>query len=279
MAEVDPDIEEKFRALSTRMVKKPPSVRQPDGSQKIVVLQNQDKKQFTESWSEPDRQPASFIHPFRACIMGRVGSGKTALASNIICKWAKPLFDRIIVCHPDGMSKDWNHGGVEMVAEPPLLEEFIIPPCNACGGEDPECEECFGEEPVKPKIALVFDDYPLNKLSGDAAINVDRLLGYASSHLGLSIVMTAQRAFNIPVSLRQYCNVHIYYRQPDGRVTTILEDITALPRGSLQEIFDGFENNFQYICIDETDGAIWPFRYPTIVDPKPRPQRVKKFGK
>ena len=276
MAGLDPQIEEKFKALSASLTKRPPAVRQPDGSQQVVVLQNKDKEQFTESWKEKDRQPGSFIHPFRACIMGRVGSGKTALASQIVCCWAKPAFDRVIVCHPDGTSKDWSHGGVEMVSTPPLVEDFIIPPCSDCGGGDPECEECFGEDPVKPKIALVFDDFALNKLTGEDAINVDRLLGYASSHLGLSIIMSTQRPFNIPVSFRHYCNVHIYYRQPDGRVTNVLEDITALPRGSLQEIFDGFDSNFQYICIDETDGAIWPFRYPTIMEPKPRPHRVRK---
>lgn len=208
--------------------------------QQMLVLPNDDKDSLSNEKWDRKREPGSFPWPSRLFLCGPPGSGKTNVARLITLVWAKPLFDRVIVVHCDPEnSTEWDHEGVEVVGEPPELSEF--------------------EKGVK--TALVFDDYPLQKLKGEAAVNVDRILGYGSTHLGITCLLCCQRPFTVPVAYRQYCNVSIVWPQLDSRLHTQTEDIVGLPRSTLANLFSKHcSEPTDSITIDNTKGTPWPLR-------------------
>lgn len=217
-------------------------------SQTVVGLGNKDKEDLTESWKEkPRREPGSIPHPFRAFLCGPPNSGKSLIAQHLALLWPSPLFEKVTVIHCDPENtREWDFDGVEVVGEPPQLEELT----KADG-----------------KQLLIFDDFPLNKLKGDSMVNVDRILGYASSHIGISVIICSQRPFTCPVELRQYCNVFCLWKQADSRLTSQIEDITSLPRGTLTAIFSSFTKATDCVMVDMTHDTPFPLRAPDPVTP------------
>ena len=67
--------------------------------------------------------------------------------------------------------------------------------------------------------------------------DISRLFGYASSHCNLSIAITAQDSFNIPVSARRTANIFVIWRQPDLASLSTMARRTGLKTKDFMSIF------------------------------------------
>lgn len=139
---------------------------------KLIVMKNKDKA-FHEKWSA-SRDMLNFPHPFRCVMSGPPNSGKTNAILNICARVQNdgPAFEKIIVVHQDcDMSAEYTDLDVEM--------QDVIP------GTDEHTENDI-------KTLIILDDIDFSTLNKESKKNLDRLVGYDSTHKNISVIITSR---------------------------------------------------------------------------------------
>ena len=149
---------------------------------------NPDKHDHETNADKASADPLDLLHPFRCLLAGKPKSGKTEVALAILARQTKP-FERVVIWHCDGEAGEYTGRGVdaEIVTECPE-------PTSWTSGR---------------KEALVIDDVDLlSKARGKGWERLDRTFGFASTHRGLSIIVTCQNMVQqVPINVRRMCNV------------------------------------------------------------------------
>lgn len=204
---------------------------------KIHWFENADKG-FHEKWKS-GRDMMNLPHPFRALVVGPPNSGKSTVIKNLLIK-AKPHFEALYVIHcMADETKEWQDcDPTSMLASIPAPSEWT------------------GEK----KTLVVVDDIALKKLPKDEKKNLDRLLGYCSTHMNISVCLTSQDTFNVDPVLRRYFNVYILWPSMDQDSMALIARKVGVK--SLSELFEEYcpPGKRNFIMIDKTTDSPYPLR-------------------
>ena len=205
----------------------------------LIPISNSDKG-FHESWHK-GRNALNIPHPFRAVICGKPNSGKSTVIKNLLIR-ADPPYQEVFVIHCDPQhTKEYKDCGenIKMLGS--------IPAPEAWEG--------------KVKTLVVLDDLEYKQMSKDQKRNLDRLVGYVSTHKNISICLTAQDCFNIPPIVRRCANLWILWRMEDLDSMARMATKTGLKASNLYTIFDTIcDGHRDSLWIDTTDRTPFPMR-------------------
>ena len=206
---------------------------------KILPIECSDKN-FMESWT-PDRDVMNFPWSFRWSLVGNPGSGKSTIIKNHIIR-ANPPYEKVIVCHYDaeGTTEFDDCGDVEYIDKIPDPKKI---------------------NPGKVKMLLIIEDMNLATLPKQDKENLNRLFGYASSHRGVSIAITAQNPTDINVSARRMCNIFTIWKIPDLNGLMLMASRTGYKKDDFVQFFGMCKNRHDNITIDLKDQSPMDLRF------------------
>jgi hypothetical protein len=209
---------------------------------KIISIKNKDKE-HDERWGE-NRGIINFPRPYRMIICGPCGVGKTLLCKNIILR-AYPAFDRILVCHLDPKSREYDDLSI------PEEDKFF-------NGELPELEFFENKDP-KEKWLIVIEEYEFQ--NEDKNPTLSKLFRYISSHYGVSIILNYQNFTNIAKIARRLANIFVVYKLPDTSATEAIGKKVGLRKGEISNMFEKIAPNYRdSLCFDMTLNSPYPMR-------------------
>jgi replication-associated recombination protein RarA len=205
---------------------------------KLIVIPNADKS-FHEAWYE-GRNLGNIPHPFRMCIVGPPNTGKTSIIKNLILR-TRPKFEEVILLHPDAnYTREYDDLGASLKK----LDSFLSP------------QEWEG----KVKTLLIVDDIEFNNLSKSQKSHLNRAMGYVSTHKKMSIVITSQNPFDIPVCVRRCSNFFVFFKMDDLDAVATVARKTGITRKQFTELFKLCPVPHDSIWIDRTDHSPAPLR-------------------
>lgn len=206
----------------------------------IIPLPNADKT-WHEKWGNGD-DPLNFPHPFRAVIFGPPNStGKTTICKNILLR-QDPPFRKLYVVHIDGhYTKEYKDVDAEMLD--------TIPP--------PDSPLFDG----KYKTLIVLEDLEYKFKDKKQLRNLDRLLGYVSTHKNVSVCILSQDAFNLPPACRRMANVWILGKARDFDSFKCIARKCSLDNETFQNLFHKYvKKEHDTIWVDYTKNTPFPLR-------------------
>lgn len=223
----------------TKALKQEPQIMIKPASEKIIVLENPDKK-FHERW-ENGRHLANFPHPFRLWACGKPNSGKGLILKNIIAH-ADPPFERIVVlhCSKEGTT-EWDD---VVLDEDDVIEK--VPPLD------------YFDASIKN--LLVVDDFNLAQLDKESKLLMDRLLGFVSTHGNLSVAVLHQDLLQSKVCQRRMCNIICLWKLPDVDSCCVLARKCGVKRKYFMQILKKFKSPHDFLTIDMTTKTPMPYR-------------------
>lgn len=206
--------------------------------QRIIPIPNADKIGWTETWKK-GRKPANIPHPFRACLLGNCGVGKSTLAKNLILH-QNPPFTKIIVIHCDMETKEYDDlQPTEIIDHVPSPDTWV----------------------KNGKTLVIIDDVDFSASGKEEMKNLSRLAGYCSTHKSISLIFCFQEFFHTPKILRRLCNVYVLWRPNDMESLAIIGRKVGLKTSQIREIFDKLlPEKRDSLCIDLSDGTPFPLR-------------------
>lgn len=206
---------------------------------KIIPIHNSDKT-WHESWTE-GRNMLNIPHPFRAVLLGKPNSGKSTIVKNLLIR-ADPPFEDVYVIHCDSKNtKEYIDCGnrVHMLQEIPKPEEWE----------------------GKVKTLVVLDDLEFKQMSKDQKRNLDRLVGYCSTHKNISVCVCSQDAFSVPTIVRRCANLFILWAMSDLDSMSRMARKTGLKSHNLYTLFNKILNKPKdSLWVDMSDGSPYPLR-------------------
>lgn len=207
---------------------------------RILPLHNADKS-FHETWY-PGRNLLDIPHPFRMLLASKPNSGKSTLIKNILMRVAlgKRPFKRIVVVHCDP-NATMEYKEVEST----LLEE--IPPPDSFDSH--------------AKTAVILEDLDYVGMSQTQRGRLERLYGYVSTHKNVSVFLTAQDPFRVPVTVRRCSNVFVLWPSRDLDMIRSLARKTGVSSHALMTMFDTkCKKPHDHLWFDFTPGSPAKFR-------------------
>jgi len=197
----------------------------------IIIFENPDKAGWTEKFDPSDL--GRLCHPFRGILAACVSAGKSVTIKNIVLH-ADPPFDRIVLYHISKDTKEYDDMNVEVIDKTPSIDDFSN----------------------KKKNLLIIEDICVKDLNKSDKNKLDRMFGYASSHNSVSILLTAQDPFQVPVNLRR-CSSHLFiWKSTDKTSLRILGDRYNMLAGELQTLLKQCcETYHDFLILDLTVGA------------------------
>ena len=206
---------------------------------KIIPIHNADKN-WHECWDDK-RNMLNIPHPFRAVLLGKPNSGKSTIVKNLLLR-ADPPFEELYVIHCDSKNtKEYIDCGskVMMLQEIPKPEEW----------------------PGLVKTLVVLDDMEFKQMSKDQKRNLDRLVGYVSTHKNISVCVCSQDAFNVPPIVRRCANLFILWAMADLDSMSRMARKTGLKSHNLYTLFNNILNKPKdSLWVDMSDSTPYPLR-------------------
>ena len=198
----------------------------------LIIMSNPDKE-FHEKW-KPGRNIVNVPHPFRAVLFGPPNVGKSTVVKNILMR-ADPPFEEVFMIHCD---KDYTQEYDDIDCE--FLDEIPAP------------DEWQGEV----KTLVILEDLEYKQMNKDQKRNLDRLMGYVSTHKNISCCLCAQDAFNIPPAVRRCSNFWVIWKSPDMDSMHAICRRTGLNKKQFMNIFNKLMPNFHdSLWVDMTSGS------------------------
>jgi hypothetical protein len=178
-------------------------------------------------------------HPYRAVLFGPPNSGKSLIIKNLLLR-AKPEFEELFVIHPDiNFTKEYDDVDATMLSEVPAPEEWE----------------------GKNKTLVIIDDMEFKQMNKEQKRNLDRLVNYASTHKNISVILTAQDAFNVPPSVRRSANLFVLWKTPDMDSLAQVARKNGLKGDELRALFKNIANKpYDSIWVDNTTNSPYPLR-------------------
>src|SRR5690554_4260917 len=193
---------------------------------------NAEKVKWQEHWY-PGRDLLNFPKSHRIILAAKPNSGKSTICRNLILR-ADPPFEKIIVVHPnwektkeydylfEGLDEDQDM--VQIRGDIPSLDEFT---------------DLVGEDVERPKPMLVIlDDIEFKSLSKKQQQSFHYLMNHISSHQNVSVYVTAQDLFNLPLTVRRTSNVFVIFNQPDKQSMDALYRRVGITGKKVTTIFE-----------------------------------------
>ncbi len=209
----------------------------------IIPISCVDKEGWYESWDEPhDRDELCITHPFRAVLGASCGMGKSTICKNILLRHSvtdKP-FERLYIVHTDQDSGEYDDVGGIMLTRIPTSKDLDR----------------------KVKQMIILDDLNFSGMNKKEKKNLDRLFGYCSTHMNLSICLCSQNFMNVPVRIRQYSNLYIIAKNRDLLNNTVIARRVGMTSEQFMFLLNKYCNGmYQTLWIDMTDGSPYPLRH------------------
>lgn len=211
----------------------------------IVPFENADKSSFMENWAQKGSSPdlLDFPKSFRCCLMAQPNCGKTTIVKNILAH-CHPPFEEVIVVHQDTESKDYDDlGEYEMCSLIPTPEELA---------------ERAHENPG-PRL-IIIEDLPMQMLTPQQQMCLDRLFGYASSHLNYSVMLTCQNWSTLHPTVRRMANIFILGNLNDQASMRQLCTRVGVPLKTFTQLLAKLRNMHDTLWIDRTISSPAPYR-------------------
>lgn len=204
----------------------------------LIVVPNGDKDDITEKWTS-GRDIGNFPHPWRGIAVAKPGSGKTNLVANLLLK-ADPPFERVVVFHVDNETQEYDLiDGAEITNEVPMIDDFQ-----------------HGQ-----KTLLIVEDIDIKGLKPDERSRLNRLMGYASTHRGVSVLITAQQPSQIPADIRRQATVFFLWPSHDLRAQADFAARIGMRSEDLEQIMRKLmRSRYDFICSDLTPDSPAPLR-------------------
>lgn len=201
----------------------------------LIVLKNSDKA-FHEHWKQ-GRNLLNFPHPYRAVLSGPPNSGKTMAILNIAIR-ADPPFEKIIVVHQDcEMSREYEDLDVEMRSDIPSTDDHTD---------------------NNVKTLIIIDDIDFSLMSKVDKMNLDRLVGYDSTHKSISTLITTQSFTRLPPIVRRCSNVFVLWKVDDHDQVALLSRRLNV---DMKKLFNQYiKQRFDAIWVDKTVNSPHPLR-------------------
>lgn len=208
----------------------------------LIFLPNADKSDWHEKWY-PGRGMMDFPHPFRCCILGKVGMGKSTIAKNILmhCQLGESPFEQLIIIHGSPTTKEWD----EM--DPTMVLNDIPNPHDLCDND--------------VKTLIIIDDFEFAKLSKESLQNLSSLFRFVSSHHNISIICAYQSFFDVKPIVRKCCNVFILYRPNDNDELGTIARRVGMKKEMMIALFDKVVTGKRdTLTVDLIEGTPAPLR-------------------
>lgn len=204
-------------------------------TKKIIIFHNSDKE-FHEKPHETNL--GCLTHPFTLICPGSMNSGKTNAILNILYQRAESgrSFDKIYLWHFDDESTEYDVLEHEKIDSIPDL-------CNINRNI---------------KNLLIIEDLDIKSLSSYDISKIDRCMGYISTHRNLSVIITTQQGFAIPVRLRRL-NTHLMmWNKSDPAYLAKVEAQLNCKKGDLKKILTEY-------CKTNHDFLLFAFKEKPII--------------
>jgi hypothetical protein len=196
----------------------------------MFVFPNDDKDSIQEA--ENHTNLADFRRGFKMLICGRTGSGKTNVIKWLITQ-QNPEFDRILICHIDPNTKEYDD------VEGELLQSIDELP-------NPEAVDC------RQKILVIIEDMDFESLKKAQKEKLNMYLRYVCSHKGVSLIMACHDPFSVPINYRRKIDVFVLYRF-DPQTLSMLAKKCEVTSDDFKYIFSNMINSkHDSICVDLT---------------------------
>ena len=206
---------------------------------KLMIFPSLDKDGgWMEKWYQ-GRDLLDWPRPFRALLVARPGLGKGVFAANVVAR-CSPAIDRIIVVHPDSRTVEYDIYG------------------DTCTVQD-KIPHFSDFDDLNTKLLVIFDDVDFSELSRKEMKNLSRLLGYASTHLGICIIVQSQDWYNLPPFFRRMANIFVIWNTPDKPSLASIARRVGMKTDTFMAIFDSFKSIHTSLCIDLTENS--PSKY------------------
>ena len=101
------------------------------------------------------------------------------------------------------------------------------------------------------KNLLIIEDIDTKNMKKDQRSLLDRYFGSYSSHNNISILMTAQTAFQVPPNIRRMASHVFLWKTPDLHSVSLLSSKFNLRKDDLARIFRDFQQH-DSLMIDST---------------------------
>jgi hypothetical protein len=205
---------------------------------RIYPIRNSDKDGWTEHWYD-GRNRLNLPHPWRFLGIARPSSGKSTVIKNIILRTV-PKFKEILVYSFDKeATNEYDDIGATM------LESF---PSAKGWNRD-------------KKRLLIIEDVNLKGMSNIDRSNLNRIMGFTSSHCNLSVAVTAQSCFDVDPPTRRMASVICLWKNHDMNSLYQMASRTGLKKEHVEFIFIYLiKGNHDFLMIDLSNGSKFPYR-------------------
>lgn len=215
---------------------------------KIIPIPNPDKNHHEKWYSNKEgklRNPLNIPSPTRIILAGGVNSGKTTIMKNIIVR-AKPIYETIIIihCSPEATHEYDDLINFKILSSIPTVNEF-----NALLGDK--------------KGLVILEDLEYKGMKKDELKNLDRLMGYVSTHLGgghgISVFITCQDWFSLPTIIKRMANFYILWKTKDLDSLAMIARKSGLEPDQFKSLMKGLEGR-DSLWLDFTKDTPYPVR-------------------
>lgn len=197
----------------------------------LVDIKNTDKARWTETWKKKGAQDISnFPHPSRVALIGPPSVGKSFIMKHLILH-QRPMFRELYIVHGDGDCT------TEFDDVEPTMMMTEFPPIDFFDGD--------------VKTLLIIDDVEFSSLSKEQMARLNKIFRYGSSHKNITVYVSHQSFFDLPLLVRKLCNVYVLWKPRSTMELKTIANRVGYTATQLDYIFEHICGEYRdSLCID-----------------------------